>query len=244
MSTHLYDLAPTTRFTDRAESYALGRPSYAPAAIARILDGLSSPRVLDAGAGTGIATRLLTQAGARVIAFDPNYAMAAASGRHVSALARAEEIPFPDSTFDVVTVFNAFHWMRPDRALPEMRRVLRGAGRLALVWNGWEETHDGTAAFVRILNAFAGDHPPENRAMEVAPLYASEAFSDVVCHSFPYVHTLDRDTLMLRVQSISYLPAHGEVITRVQEYFERYAVQSAVQHHYVTTAFVAKRAAA
>src|SRR5207247_1013602 len=46
---------------------------------------------------------------------------------------RAEEIPFPDATFDRVTAVVAFHHIEDQgRAIQEMRRVLRDSGRLVL----------------------------------------------------------------------------------------------------------------
>jgi predicted RNA methylase len=53
----------TTRFSKRAEDYARYRPSYPAEAIAAILDGFAEPRVADLGAGTGISSALLADAG-------------------------------------------------------------------------------------------------------------------------------------------------------------------------------------
>ena len=55
----------------------------------------------------------------------------------VEALAgTAEAIPLPDESVDAVTCAQAFHWFRADEAVPEIRRVLRPGGGLALLWNG------------------------------------------------------------------------------------------------------------
>jgi SAM-dependent methyltransferase len=48
----------------------------------------------------------------------------------------AEEIPLPDGSVDAVLVGQAWHWFDPDRALPEVARVLRPGGVLAVLWNG------------------------------------------------------------------------------------------------------------
>src|SRR5580658_3596728 len=66
---------PQKRFVDRADDYARFRPSYPAEIIAAVLDGYAVPRVADIGAGTGISSRLLAEAGARVIAIEPNAAM-------------------------------------------------------------------------------------------------------------------------------------------------------------------------
>ena len=46
----------------------------------------------------------------------------------------SERLPFPDGAFDVVTCSNSFHhYPHQDRAVAEMRRVLRPGGRLLLI---------------------------------------------------------------------------------------------------------------
>jgi len=53
----------------------------------------------------------------------------------------AEDLPFPDSSFDAVTMnFGLLHLGRPERALAEACRVLRSGGRFAFtVWAKPEE---------------------------------------------------------------------------------------------------------
>ena len=53
---------------------------------------------------------------------------------------RAEPIPLDDASVDAVFAAQAFHWFDDDRAIPEIARVLRPGGVLALVWNGPDES--------------------------------------------------------------------------------------------------------
>jgi demethylmenaquinone methyltransferase/2-methoxy-6-polyprenyl-1,4-benzoquinol methylase len=60
----------------------------------------------------------------------------------------AEKLPFPDNHFDIVTVaFGLRNMTHKDRALKEMRRVLRPGGRLLVlefskVWKPLEKVYD------------------------------------------------------------------------------------------------------
>jgi SAM-dependent methyltransferase len=98
-------------------------------------------RVLDAGCGTGVLTRLL--AGwpevATVVGVDIAPALLA-TARQLAAhlpnvtleVADAQELPFEDDCFDVVIFDSTLsHLPRPDRALAEALRVLRPGGWLA-----------------------------------------------------------------------------------------------------------------
>lgn len=49
--------------------------------------------------------------------------------------ADAYNLPFPDGTFDAVTIAQAFHWFADEEALTEIARVLKKDGHIGLIWN-------------------------------------------------------------------------------------------------------------
>ncbi|WP_327678188.1 class I SAM-dependent methyltransferase [Kitasatospora sp. NBC_00458] len=138
-----------------AAEYDRARPSY-PDELFDELERLSGrslkgARVLDVGAGTGIATRLLAGRGADVVAVEPSDGMAARFlvGSPGLPLVRGtgDELPFHDDSADFVTYAQAFHWTDPARSVPEAIRVLRPGGALATWWN----VKDGSVPWVRAL---------------------------------------------------------------------------------------------
>lgn len=121
-----------------AAQYAAARPGYPPALFDAIEELAGQPlagaRVLDVGAGTGIATRLLAERGARVTAVEPGAAMAAElhAAHPAVPLVRAlgDALPFRDDAgFDLVGYAQAWHWTDPARSVPEALRVLRPGAR-------------------------------------------------------------------------------------------------------------------
>jgi SAM-dependent methyltransferase len=129
---------PGLSFGTAARLYDSIRPAYPPAAVTWAI-GAEPVRVLDLGAGTGLLTGVLRAAGHDVVAVEPDEQMrAVAAERHpdLRVLAgNAEDIPLPAGSVDAVVVGQAYHWFTPQRALPEIHRVLREEGIFAPIWN-------------------------------------------------------------------------------------------------------------
>lgn len=94
-------------------------------------------RVLDVGAGTGVSTEELTRSGAFAVGADLSIGMLRAGKQtrpEVPLLAGdALRLPFPDATFDAVTIsFALRNVVDSEAALRELGRVTRPGGRLVV----------------------------------------------------------------------------------------------------------------
>lgn len=106
-------------------------------AVVRAVDPRPGQVILDVAAGTGPSAVPLAARGAEVVACDFSLGMLREGRRRHPGLTfvagDATRLPFPDATFDAVTIsFGLRNVVDPDTALAEMRRVTRPGGRLVV----------------------------------------------------------------------------------------------------------------
>jgi SAM-dependent methyltransferase len=241
---------PKERFTVAADDYHRCRPGYPEAVFEWIEREASLPRpawIADVGCGTGASTRPWASRGHRVVGLDPNAAMlaqAVGTGGALYVRAEAAATALRSASVDLVTVAQALHWLDLAAVLPEMRRILRPAGRLSAFWNlraggAFMEEYDAvirtfSSEYTRVPRA-KGAVEALRRAPEVAELRQAE---------LPNQQLLDLDGLLARAHSSSYV-AHG-VADRagfdraLGELFARHQEQGAVRFSYRTSLYLVR----
>jgi SAM-dependent methyltransferase len=133
------DSSRALSFGTVATAYHRYRPR-TPAELLHWLLPQSAVDVVDLAAGTGALTELLVARVPAVTAVEPDPGMrevlqsAAPSARLLAGT--AENIPLDDASADALFVSSAWHWFDHERAVPEIARVLRDGGRLAVLGNG------------------------------------------------------------------------------------------------------------
>lgn len=158
-------------FNTAAAQYAANRPSYPPALFDTIEELAGRPfagaRVVDVGAGTGIATVLLRARGADVLAVEPGEGMAAQFLLTVPGVpivrGDGNALPLRDASADFLTYAQSWHWTEPARSLPEALRVLRPGGALALWWNTDAPDVPWIADQTRRIERYFGDERASKR---------------------------------------------------------------------------------
>ena len=196
-----------------ADVYERARPEYpadAVAWLARELELRAGRTVLDLGAGTGKLTRALVPTGAEVIAVEPGEQMLAELRRVLpdveARIGAAETIPLDDDSVDAITAGQAFHWFRHDEALPELHRVLRPGGAVALIWNSRDQERPLQREISALIKPFVPPNRPHvresARALEESPL-----FGPIERRTFPFVQQLDAEGVAERIASVSFVAA-------------------------------------
>ncbi len=248
----LHALSPTRRFSDRARDYERYRPDYPAPAIDAVLAGCGDPGrlvVADVGAGTGIASRLIAERGARVIAVEPNAEMRAAAWPHARTEWRdgtAEATGLEDESVDLLLCAQAFHWFRADQALAEFRRVLRPGGRLTLMWNNRDRRDELTRSYIAAIHAVNGEHPAERRSLDPSVVSDAGLFTEPRLETFDHSQALHLAGLIGRATSASYVPREGAAFERLSELltelYERHRdARGRVTMRYVTQVFLSAR---
>lgn len=239
-------MKPTTRFGPRASAYAAFRPSYPPQAIDAALDGLGDPRrliVADVGAGTGISARLFAERGATVIAIEPNAQMREAASPHPRVRWRdgtAERTGLDDASVDLIVACQAFHWFASRREMDELRRVARR--RAAMLQYERDERDAFTEAYGDVVRGYATDDT-ETMRRRALTVFAGFPNARVSRSEYPSVQRLDRNELLGRAASSSYLPAAGRAAERLRAdlnaLFDRFERDGHVELAIVTYVFLA-----
>jgi SAM-dependent methyltransferase len=185
-------------FDDVAEQYAATRPSYPVALIedlalaARLKEG---SRILEIGAGPGIATALFAHRGYRITALEPGPRLAAIARQRLSDDSAVEvlqttfeEWPLEAGAFELVFAAQAFHWIDPAVAFQKSADALGANGTLAVIAH--RPVLDDSAVGVEIQAAYAAHapgidaNPARSNTLEVwAPLFeASGRFEPARVH--------------------------------------------------------------
>ena len=125
-------------FSQQSATYAEARPGY-PAALFQWLSAQTANHHLawDAGCGNGQASTALAAHFEQVFATDPSAAQignAQADPRVRYAVQPAEDCSLADTSADLVTVAQAYHWFEHARFCAEATRVLVPGGLIA-VWS-------------------------------------------------------------------------------------------------------------
>ncbi|MCY7350127.1 MAG: class I SAM-dependent methyltransferase [Cytophagaceae bacterium] len=188
-------------FSTQAETYARYRPTYPPELYDFVLGQVSGREAAwDCATGNGQVALELAKQFDRVEATDLSEKQLEQAVRRENIhyqVAKAENTPFSEQSFDLITVGQALHWLNPESFHREVARVLKPGGVLA-VW-GYELMSLTPQIDERVLhfyrNIIGSYWNPERRLLEER--YASVPFPyrEIACPDFQMVKRWTLDEL-------------------------------------------------
>ena len=159
--------------------------------------------MLDLGAGTGKLTEALVALDREVIAVDPVEEMLEELEVAVPGVPRilgtAEDIPIEDAAVDAVVAGQAWHWFVPERAMPEIARVLKPGGVLGLVWNSRDTSVDWLRQAGEIMHERHDASATFESYVQIGP-----PFGEIEEHTVEWSERMSRARFLDLVRSRSY----------------------------------------
>jgi len=139
-----------------SKNYAKYRDIYPNEFYKRIVDlGLcvKGQNVLDLGTGTGVLPRNLYRFGAKFIGADISEnqinearKLSQNNGMDINYIvASAEDVNFPERSFDVITACQCFQYFNTKITLPKIHDMLKDDGRFCILWMAWLPDEDKIA---------------------------------------------------------------------------------------------------
>ncbi len=176
------------KFTDKAEVYAKYRPSYPSEYIEYLVseaDLNENCMIADIGSGTGILSRQLLDKGFTVIGVEPNDDMRTLAeqtlkpdSHFISVDAVAEKTTLNDSSLDLITVAQAFHWFDIEQFRLECQRILKQDANVNLVWNSRDGASDINKESADICQKYCPNFKGFSGGIEETPIPFQDFFRD------------------------------------------------------------------
>ena len=207
----------TKLFNRKSDDYSQFRPAYPVAAADWLRSKVAGECAVDIGAGTGIFTRLLLACFKHVSAVEPNADMRREFFKNLPdvhcLISTGEATSLPDSSVDLITVAQAFHWLDEELFKKEALRILRPAGKVAIIWNS-SLKNDFTEARNRVCQKycprFRSGHAGKRSAAEGDEFLRTIYFRQVEVAVFNNPFVMDLRTYEGNIRSRSYALLPGE----------------------------------
>ncbi len=215
-------------FGNQAENYTRYRKPY-PRELYDLIFSLlpkEAKKILDIACGTGKSTEPLVRDGLEIIGIDHDSLMIAEAQKQAElknlpikySVAEVEQLPFSNQEFDAITIGTAFHWFANDKAIEEIRRVLRDRGLLLIFWTLTTKNVPEEDSIPReIFQKFNWEKvPSELRDLDyISAFLIQKGFKDVSTARIPFTHNdtvEDQVGLMKTASSYELLSEEDKVL--------------------------------
>ena len=256
---------PERRFKSTVPHYLAGRPSYAPALIARVaqLCELSSAhRLLDLGCGPGQLAIAFAPYAESVLAIDPEPEMLCAA--RTAAGGRAPNIEFCEASsedlgaafgrFWMAVIGRAFHRMDRAETMRRLDQMISPGGAVVLIGDDHPEVPDNRwrTDYRTLIDAYAQSDPAREQRRTGRHLQHEAVLLDSAFNALERIGVIERrriesERLVDRALSMSSTsPARlgtqaEELADRIRELTERHGIGGFITEVVESVALIARR---
>jgi ubiquinone/menaquinone biosynthesis C-methylase UbiE len=203
-----------------AERYAKGRPHFHCFVIEKIKKFLALKQnlsfVLDVGCGTGLSSAALKTISERIVGIDVSFEMMRQAAKTPGIeyfQASAENLPFGEAKFDLITISQAIHWINKQNFFAEADRVLKRGSIIVAYDNYFQGQMLGNPAFNDWYNAeFLKNYPVPARGRRAFDETSENPLDFVLEHEEFNENTLEFSA----TEMVNYLITVSNVIARVE----------------------------
>ena len=246
-----YKSDPKKRFSSRVENYIKYRPSYP----RKIIKFLTEKKILnkniviaDIGSGTGILSDLFLKNGNRVYGVEPNPDMRKAAekllekyNKFISISGSAEKTGLKESSIDLITAGQAFHWFDVEKTKREFKKILKPNGYVVLIWNNRKKSGDNLSSdYEKFVLKYGTDYKEVRKnEKNVNEFYE---YNKKVFYNY---QELDYDGFKGRLLSTSYIPLEdnprfNKMLEDLKKIFLTYQKNGTVRLEYNTEVYYGK----
>lgn len=245
------DLHPLVGGFSDAAAYDAGRPRYWPGVAELLLEQLglaAGAPVLELGAGTGQLSGALLAAGLALTAVEPlgptRALLSEAIGAERVLEGRAEQIPLAGDSVQAVFAADAFHWFDETRAMPEIKRVLKPGGGVAILRMVAQIDEPWTKELGEILMQTRPEHPAFGERGAAAALEEDPEFGELFEARLTSPSASDRRQLLAWIASFSWVAVleereRSELLARVERLLEDNGVER-LEHDVLAQVWLAR----
>lgn len=226
------------KFTGKSSLYDRYRPGYPSRFFHELISAYIGRKekfvIADIGAGTGIFTELIASIGKEVVAIEPNDDMRSIlkermEGKQVRCVnGSAEKTGITDTSVDLVTVAQAFHWFDAAAFKKECQRILKKNGLVMLIWNSRDHTSKLNKETAKISKKYCPNFQGFSGGINIEQLDLQQFFTNGYEHyavSNPL--KMDKEHFIGRNLSASYAPKkedyfYNEFVEELGFLFEKY----------------------
>ncbi len=245
-------LSDCTLFCSKAKNYFDYRPSY-PHRIKELISSLHpSPIIADIGSGTGKLSQLCVDQAKALFAIEPNEQMRQTAEEllgeypnYISIAATADKTTLENSSVDIITVAEAYHWFDNDATKAEFKRILKNTGYVILLWNQFggdpfdDEMHTISEKYREQTKIKPSGISREQRAISL--------FGEGNYRKFEFDNSIKQtcESFCGGWASAAYAPKQGtdtyyKFIKEAEELFEKYATDGLLKTTIKTICFLGK----